>query len=156
MRTPALGTDGIPVPWLREPLSAGFGNEDETCDQYDGSHRDYAQDSHDGDAVFTDGRVVLEAVQENVIRKRAEFSVRCLDQAQFEICRVEFDAIEVLRDNACRGQHDNAARMSPLFRVVVIGIAEADLVGQLMNRVCGPGQEVPAFCGGRSSVVSDV
>src|SRR5215475_5721855 len=100
MRMPALGIDGIPVPWLRKPLSAGFGNEDETCDQYDRRHREHAQDSNDGDAVFTGGRVVLEAVQENMIGKRAELSVRCLDQAQLEIRRVEFDAIEVLRDDA--------------------------------------------------------
>src|SRR5215471_19439418 len=133
MRTPAPGIDGIPVPWLRKPLSAQFGNEDETCDQYDCSHSEPAQDPHDGDAVFTGCRIVLKAVQENVIRKRTEFSVRCLEQAQLEICRVEFDAIEILRDDAGGGQHDNAARMSPLFGVVVVGVAEADLVGQLMN-----------------------
>ena len=87
---------------------------------------------------------------------RADSLVRRLDQSEPQIARRELDAEEVARDVALRRQHLDRRAVRVLLDRRVVGVAEADRVGQRLIDASRAGQEVPAVGGVRPAVALEV
>src|SRR5438128_2505720 len=71
---------------------------------------------HNGEPISAGLRIVVIAIKEHAIDKRADLVLTRLDQAQPEIPSRELDAVEVLRYAAVRRQDENGADVRPLLR----------------------------------------
>ena len=119
----------------------------------DASGANHRQDAR---AVLSGRRVVVVAEEQHVVDDRADALVGRLDQAEPEIARRELDPVEVLRDGALRRQHLDRRAVRELPDLLVVRVAEADGVGQRVDRCLRPGQEVPAAGRLRPAVALDV
>src|SRR5579859_105373 len=84
-------------------------------------------------AVFSGGRIVVIAVEENLIDRIADLAFGSLDQAHTEVFRGKFYPVEVARDAALRSEdHDRCG-----VRVLVLGgvvlILKADGFGERVD-----------------------
>jgi hypothetical protein len=115
-----------------------------------------AQHVHDHQAVAPGGRVVVEAVEQELVDRAPDALVRGLDQPQAQVARRVLDAVEVARQPARRRQHDHARRVRVLAGLGVVGVAEADRVGQRADLELLADQEAPAVLGGGTVVLAQV
>ena len=115
--------------------------------------RDRVEDRH---AVLPDARVVVIAEQQHLVGDRAELVVRRFDERQAEIARREIDPEEIAGHDALRRRDVDRRAVRVLLDVGVVGVAEADGVGQRLDRRLGAGQEVPAVRRRRPPVVRHV
>ena len=81
---------------------------------------------------------------------RAELVVRRFDERQAQIARREIDAEQVAGDHALRRRDVDRRPVRVLLDVGVVGVAEADRLGQRLDRRFAAGQEVPAAGGLRA------
>ena len=112
--------------------------------------------AHDREAVAAGHRVVVIAVEQQRVDRRADLSRRRLDDAEAQIARSVFDAEQILRQPAVGREDDDAARMRVLFRLRVPGVAEAGGLRQPIDLRLIAGQEMPAFGGAGAPVALEV
>src|SRR5829696_8938212 len=109
-------------------------------------------DVQGGGAVAADHRIVVEAVEQDLVDQAADLAAGRLDQAQPDVaCRV-LEAEDVARDLAAGSRDDNAGGVRELVAVLVVDVVEADGVGEPADRRRRAGQEVPARLGARPRV----
>ena len=76
-------------------------------------------------AVAARHRVVVIAVEQQRVDRRADLARRRFDERETQIARAVLDAEEVSRESAVGREHDDAGRMRELLRLLVPGVAEA-------------------------------
>src|SRR5437660_9758536 len=87
--------------------------------------RDTQQATDDG-AVFPRPRIVVVAVQKQLVRDTADFVLRCLYQSQTQIFGWKLHSIKILRDVTLGSQHNDGGGVSVLLSLLVPLKLEAD------------------------------
>ena len=64
-------------------------------------------DIRDQQTVLSGGRIVVITKEQKLVDGRTDLVGGSFDQAQTQIPRRKFDAVEIARDGACRRQKDN-------------------------------------------------
>src|SRR5439155_13471397 len=100
--------------------------------------------------------VVLRAVQQNLIDRRADLSLRCLDQAKSQVSAGVLNPVEVSCEVAIWSQHHDARRVKVLFGLRIVVVSKADRLRQLANRRLVTGQKMPASAGVRPAIKPDI
>ena len=103
------------------------------------------QHIHDHQRVLSRGRIVVKAIQQHLIRRRADSFIRRFHQSQPHIARRILDAVEIARDPPGRRQNHDGAAVRVLVGQRIVDVAEAHRVGQSLARSLGPGKKVPAL-----------
>ena len=83
--------------------------------------------------VLAAGRVVVEAIQQHLVRRRADLVGRRLHQPQPQVAAGKLDAVEIAGDLALRRQDHDAAGVDVLVLLGVVDVAKADGGGQLLD-----------------------
>src|SRR2546425_7489980 len=88
-------------------------------------------------------RVVVIAIQQDVIDGRADPSGRRVHEAEAHVAPGIFDAVEVARNAAVRGKNHNPARVSEQTGLRIEGQTEICGLGRRVNRFLRAGEEMP-------------
>src|SRR5712692_2854653 len=129
------------------------------CYHFDPASGKYAlviMNVHDHQGVLAAGRVVVVAVQQDLVRRRADPAIGRFHQPQAQIARRIVDSVEIPRHPAhWRQQHDGAA-VRILVGHGVVDVVEADGVGQGLASPFLTGEEVPALFSARAAVTFQI
>src|SRR5712671_7931966 len=122
-------------------------DDDEGAEREHGRGAGEPHRAHDDQPVAPGHRVVVVAVQQQRIDRRADLPGRRFDDAVAQVAGAVLDAEEVPGEPAVRRQHDDAARMRELPGVRIPGVPEAGSLRQAIDRRLIAGEEMPAFGG---------
>src|SRR5580704_13136083 len=103
-----------------------------------------ADDAKNRGAVARGRRIVLEAIQQEMVDRTSDLSGRGVDQAESHVARRIFHSVEIARDSPVGSEQHDAACVRENVRLRVERIAEIRGVRQRVNRILCAGQEVPA------------
>src|SRR5580704_241869 len=125
----------------QEALSSGHGcrwahteHEYQECPQNQHRRaRGQLQDSTDDGPVFPGVRIVVVAVEQDLVDHCADLVLGCLNQSQAQIFRCELDAVIVLSDFSFGRQHHDCGRMSELAALGIVLILEAGRFGECID-----------------------
>ena len=111
-----------------------------------------SDEPHDREAVAGALRVVVEAIEEQLVDRRPDPLIGRLEHGKPHVARAVLDAVEVPRQLAAWRQHHEPADVGVLVDARVVRIPEPDSLRQRRDRLLVPGQEVPALPGARAVV----
>src|SRR6202171_4679163 len=134
------------------PLAAPHQKEEPRKDQDGADPAQTNQVHHDG-AVLPDFRIVVVAVQKDLVDRVADFPIGGFDEPETEVARRVLDPVEVAGEPAVRSQDEDAARVRELTEVLVPAVAEADGLREPRDGAGPAGQEMPPLRGTRPAVL---
>src|SRR5438445_6168510 len=130
--------------------------DNERAERQDGCGAGEANDTHDHETVAAGLRIVVIAIEQHLIDRRADLAGRCVDERESQIARAVLDAEEIARDPSLRRQHDDACGMGELPEALVPDVAEARRFGEPIDRRLPTGEEVPASRGAGALVAVEI
>src|SRR5665213_345420 len=144
--------------------ASGFGkrflatdhDDDEGRKQQDRRGAGHADRAHDRQAVPPGFRVVVIAIEQQRIHRRADFAIGCIDDREAQIARSVLDAKEVPGEPPVRSEHDHAGWMRELVRVLVPDIPKAGRFGEAIDGWLVACEKVPRRGAARVLVAADV
>ena len=89
-------------------------------------------------AVAADRRVVVEAVEQDLVDEAADLAAGRLDQAEPQVARRVLDAEAIAGDLAAGGQQHDAGGVGELLELRVVDVLEADGVGERVIEPAAP------------------
>src|ERR1700704_1094523 len=109
-------------------------HEHEDSQNQHGKEARRAHDVHYDEPIFPGHRIVLVAVQQRMVGRRANFSFRRLDQSETKIsCRIR-DSVKVASDAPVRREHHDRGRMGVLPAPGIVRIMKAGRLRQRVDR----------------------
>ena len=138
------GAPGVRVPRQRSVPLAPPHQHDRRAARHERQHAGNPDQRHHGEAVPAARRVVVKAIQEDIVDRAADLPIGGLDQRQPQIARPVLDAVEVVRQPALRRRDHDAAGVRELTDRRVVGVAKADRAGQRRDLAAVAGEEMPA------------
>ena len=145
---PVLAVAPAAASTAQEPHHAGQRNERQCAS---GPH-----EVQDARRIFAGGRVVVETIEQHLVRRRADLVGRRLHQPQPQVAAGKLDAVEIAGDPALRRQDHDAAGVNVLILLGIVDVAKPNGTGQLLDRLGLAREKVPAFGSTWSSIVGDV
>src|SRR6516225_9708800 len=107
-------------------------------------HRTHADDLENRSAVLRGRRVILIAIEQNVIDRRADSTRGSIDQTETHIAAGVLNPIKVTGNAAIRGKQHDTTGVSEQIRLCVKGEAEIRGLGHSFNRLLRAREEVPS------------
>ena len=77
-------------------------------------------------AIFSGGRIVVVAIEQQLIDRRSDLVFRRFDQTETQVARRIFDAVEVTREFSLRRRNVDRARVRKLVRRLILVITKAN------------------------------
>ena len=103
---------------------------------------------------FAARRVVVIAIQQNVIDRRADFARGGIHEAEAHVAAGIFDTVEIAGDVAVRREQQNAAGVSEEIVLGIEGETEVRGFGRGFDGFFRTGEEMPAGIGFRTAEMS--
>src|SRR5262245_7525619 len=118
-----------------------------------------AADPHDAEGprtVATDGVVVGEAAEVQLLHRRPDLALPGLEQGKLEVTALVGETVDVLRDRSVGGQEHRDRWVRDLILLAIVGERDAELGGERLDRDLVAAQELPVDLIASAELVEDL